>query len=100
MSANEVPVIDLSAFLKEWEAMPTDRRAMTKVDDLPQEARTVVRAWREAFGKFGFCHAVGHGVPDEVIENAYACARKFFGLSLEEKKLSDTGRPYGSAGGK
>ena len=40
------------------------------------------------------------GFQDEVIENAYACARKFFGLSLEEKRLGcqNTGPVYpGSA---
>ena len=33
---------------------------------------------------------------DEVIENAYATAQKFFQLPFEEKSRCDTGKEYGA----
>jgi len=29
-----------------------------------QDAQVVARTWRQAFAEFGFCQAIGHGVPD------------------------------------
>lgn len=44
-----------------------------------------------AYEEFGFCGIVGHGISDEVIDNAYAAVREFFALPLAEKELSATG---------
>uniref|UniRef100_A0A0D3KIK2 Fe2OG dioxygenase domain-containing protein n=1 Tax=Emiliania huxleyi (strain CCMP1516) TaxID=280463 RepID=A0A0D3KIK2_EMIH1 len=53
-----------------------------------EQALDVCRQWREAFGRWGFAHVVGHGVPDEHIEECYAAAERFFALPMEDK-LSD-----------
>jgi len=44
-----------------------------------------------AYEEFGFCGIVGHGISDEVIDNAYAAVHEFFALPLAEKELSTTG---------
>ncbi|CAK8998605.1 unnamed protein product [Durusdinium trenchii] len=63
------------------------------------EAQHVCRAWRKAFAEFGFCQATGHGIQDEVIEEAYAVARQFFTLPVEAKQRCDTGKAYGASSG-
>ena len=47
-----------------------------KGSDSTQEAQKIARDWRKAFAEYGFCNAVGHGVPDDVIEDAYSVARR------------------------
>lgn len=92
----KVPVIDLSPFLRAQEKAP---RPDVTISNLPEDAQVVARTWRQAFAEFGFCQAIGHGVPDDVIENAYATAQKFFQLPFEEKSRCDTGKEYGASSG-
>eukprot|EP00434_Breviolum_minutum_P003009 symbB.v1.2.002646.t1/scaffold142.1/size299426/4 len=92
----KVPVIDLAPFLRAREKTP---RPDVKIKDLPQDAQDVAQIWRKAFAEFGFCQAIGHGVPDEVIEKAYTTAQKFFTLPCDEKCRCDTGKPYGAPSG-
>lgn len=91
-----VPVIDLSPFLREYRDAS---RPDATISDLPEEAQHVCRAWRKAFAEFGFCQATGHGIQDEVIEEAYAVARQFFTLPVEAKQRCDTGKAYGASSG-
>eukprot|EP00931_Biecheleriopsis_adriatica_P059057 TRINITY_DN35276_c0_g1_i1.p1 TRINITY_DN35276_c0_g1~~TRINITY_DN35276_c0_g1_i1.p1 ORF type:complete len:312 (-),score=37.75 TRINITY_DN35276_c0_g1_i1:141-1076(-) len=96
----EVPVIDIGPFrarlasIRAQLAAPGSGHA-----PLPEEARRVVRQWREAFATYGFCQVVGHGVPNDTIEAAYKTARSFFSLPVEEKLQCQVGKEYGSASG-
>lgn len=74
-----IPIIDISPFLA---------CSRTSGAPLTEQALDVCRQWREAFGRWGFAHVVGHGVPDEHIEECYAAAERFFALPMEDK-LSD-----------
>ena len=69
-----VPIIDIAPFL-----------ASPRGEALTAAALDVARQWREAFGRFGFAHVLGHGVPDECIENVYGAAERFFALPLQDK---------------
>jgi len=31
-----------------------------------KDAQDVAQIWRKAFAEFGFCQAIGHGVPDRI----------------------------------
>lgn len=86
-----LPVIDVAPFREicwSWDAAET----------LPEAAATVARDWRRAFAEYGFAHVVGHGVPDDVIEDAYRIARQFFSLPQEVKSSCDLGKGYGAGG--
>ncbi len=50
-----------------------------------------VRALGQGYEEYGFCGIVGHGIADEVIEDAYAAVREFFALPLEVKQRYETG---------
>ena len=91
----EVPTIDLSPFLRAQEAL---QRRDVMMKDLPEDAQAVAREWRKAFAEFGFCQAIGHGVPDEVIEKTYAVAQQFFHQPLADKRRCASSS-YGSASG-
>jgi len=68
---DSLPVIDISPYLNNTE-----------------KKQEVVEAWYRAFNTVGFATIVGHGVPDEVVENAERVAREFFSLPLEVKTKS------------
>src|SRR5690349_13705319 len=65
-----IPVIDIHPFLS---GSGDDRRR-------------VVREVRDACEGLGFLVVTGHGVPEPVVGELYAQARKFFDLPLEEKE--------------
>ncbi len=48
-------------------------------------APTAVDDLRQACEEVGFLSVVGHGVPEEVVERAFATARRFFALPVEQK---------------
>lgn len=120
--AMEVPIIDLSPFLKAQEALQrppalglrVSRSFQARCDDerpaggpavaskerlrVSQDAQAVARAWRKAFAEFGFCQATGHGVPEEVIESTYATAQQFFQQPLAAKRQCASSS-YGAASG-
>ena len=74
MPAEAIPCIDIAPFL----ASPRDQ-------PLNDAAHDVARQWREAFGRFGFAHVIGHGVPEEDIEQVYEAAKRFFALPVDDK---------------
>lgn len=86
-------MVDLGPFLQELPRLLEQPGA-----PIPPAARDVARQWREAFSSLGFAQIRGHGVPDKVIEDAYSTARRFFGLSPEEKGRCDLGKGYGPGG--
>jgi isopenicillin N synthase-like dioxygenase len=47
--------------------------------------RRVVHEVSDAAAEFGFFHVVGHGVPDDLIENVWAQTRAFFALDRTAK---------------
>lgn len=49
-----------------------------------------VEALGRAYEEFGFCGIVGHGISDEVINDAYAAMREFFALPVEVKQRYQT----------
>jgi isopenicillin N synthase-like dioxygenase len=56
----------------------------------------VVPLVRDACENVGFFYAAGHGVPEELIERAFAASRRFHALPLEEKlKLRLNGNNIG-----
>src|SRR5262245_6785233 len=64
-----IPVIDVGpAFRKE-----------------PGALVAAARHVREASERVGFFYIAGHGVPDSVIDEAFAASREFHALPLEEK---------------
>ena len=69
MTTAGIPIIDISNF-------PPDR--------------DFVRALGQGYEEYGFCGIVGHGIPNEVIEDAYAAVREFFALPLEVKQRYET----------
>jgi isopenicillin N synthase-like dioxygenase len=64
-----IPIIDLSILAS------TDRYAR----------QSLARAVDDALCSVGFMTIVKHGVPEELISSAQACARSFFGQSVETK---------------
>lgn len=68
-AARMIPVIDYGPYFA-GEAGALDRLA-------PEVAR--------ACENVGFFYALNHGVPEETIDRAFAAARRFFALPLEEK---------------
>ncbi|MGH6953828.1 MAG: isopenicillin N synthase family dioxygenase [Alphaproteobacteria bacterium] len=55
----------------------------------PAERRAVARQVAAAAEHVGFFYVRGHGVPEAVIERAFAASRRFFALPLEEKRAVD-----------
>ncbi len=66
----EIPVIDFRGFLA----------------GSPAERKEVARRIGEACRNIGFFYLVNHGVPQHVIDRAFAEARRFFALPLERKR--------------
>jgi len=64
-----IPIIDISAF---------------------PPSPAFVKALGEGYEAYGFCGIVGHGIPDEVIEDAYAAVREFFALPQDVKQRYHT----------
>jgi len=58
----------------------------------------VVRRVAEACERIGFFVVTGHGVPEPAVERAYAAARAFFALPLEEKLAIRRPRPEQNRG--
>src|SRR5512144_2540042 len=67
-----IPVIDFSPALR---ATPAD----------PEGLEAVARQVRRASETVGFFYLAGHGVPDAVVERAFAASREFHALPLDEK---------------
>src|SRR3954468_10985209 len=68
-AASQIPVIDFSAV---FAGEPGALHALA-----PQV--------RDACENVGFFYAAGHGVPEELIDRAFAASRRFHALPLEEK---------------
>lgn len=71
MAESEVPLVDL----REWFGFESGSK----------ERMNVVEKMKFACEKVGFLAISGHGIPSEVIENAWNTSREFFDLSLDEK---------------
>ena len=80
--ADDIPIIDYSA----WRSGDDAQRA------------EIVRRVGDACERIGFFVCVGHGVPDRVIDEAYAKAKAFFALPLEEKLAIRRPRPEQNRG--
>ncbi|KAL9117884.1 MAG: hypothetical protein Q9187_005574 [Circinaria calcarea] len=66
---NSIPIVDLSAFLSN--------------DD--KQRQKVAKDLTEACHNFGFVYITGHGVPPELLNDAFQWSRKLFDLSHEDK---------------
>ncbi|EXJ91470.1 hypothetical protein A1O3_00018 [Capronia epimyces CBS 606.96] len=71
MAAFTIPTIDLSAYLQHPDSSDAD---------------TVVEQIRTACATSGFFQLVGHGIPKQLQDQAFAAARTFFDLPDEEKR--------------
>ncbi len=69
MIGGEIPLIDVSGFLA----------------GEPGAARRAAEQLRFAFENVGFYYLAGHGVPQALIDTAYAEAARFHALPLEKK---------------
>ena len=56
----------------------------------PDGVESVAREVRHASEQVGFFYLAGHGVPDEVIDTAFAASREFHALPLAEKERALT----------
>src|SRR5260370_26232570 len=68
-AAAQIPVIDFSPYF----------------DGEPGAPERVAAAVRHACENIGFFYALGHGVPEELIDSAFAASRRFHALPLDEK---------------
>ncbi|PLB53879.1 2OG-Fe(II) oxygenase superfamily protein [Aspergillus steynii IBT 23096] len=66
---DEIPVIDLTA-----------------INGTPQKRKDLASKIRAAAQNTGFFYVSNHGIPEEVIQNALAQAKAFFGQSEEDKR--------------
>jgi isopenicillin N synthase-like dioxygenase len=86
MDAYPLPIIDLSA----------------SAHGIAADDGAAAEAIRRACEEIGFFLIKGHGVPDLLIENAYASAKAFFDLPLDEKtqiaRTPEISRGYDRAG--
>lgn len=78
MSSDSIPRIDFSAYLF----------------GAREERAAVSRGIHQACSRYGFFYLEGHGVPAELIDNAFDAAREFFALPLEQRTRckASTGR--------
>lgn len=72
MSTSAIPVVDLSRF-------------RGSADDREQFLADL----RHAAHDVGFLYVVGHGVPQQVVDDVFTAARDFFALPLEERQAID-----------
>ena len=72
--ASIIPTIDISWFISD----PTSSEATNVVSEVQRAATTC-----------GFFQITGHGIPYAVQRDAFNAAKRFFALSLEEKKKLD-----------
>lgn len=89
-----VPLVDIGPFI----AAAGRPGKPPLASELPEAAKAAARSWKTAFSSFGFAQVVGHGISDEVIEETYSSARRFFSQSPEDKRLCDLGKGYGAGG--
>lgn len=57
----------------------------TSIPVIDLESPQVADAFRRAYGELGFAYLEGHGVPQELVDAAFAASRSFHALPLEEK---------------
>jgi len=74
---SEMPALDLGPFLS--------ATAAGREQDVVQERKRLAEQLRNIGEKIGFHCVVNHGVPDSVLEEAFAATRSFHALAKEEK---------------
>ena len=57
----------------------------TAIPVIDLESPDVAEAFRRAYGDVGFAYLEGHGVPQELVDAAFAVSERFHALPLEEK---------------
>jgi len=57
----------------------------TAIPVIDLESPDVAEAFRRAYGDVGFAYLEGHGVPQELVDAAFAASERFHALPLEEK---------------
>ncbi|MHA6669792.1 isopenicillin N synthase family dioxygenase [Homoserinimonas sp. A447] len=69
--------------------MPSEMRLpvldLSRLDEGAMEADAFRTELREATHEYGFFYLTGHGVPQELLDDAITTARDFFNLPVEEK---------------
>ena len=80
----EIPVIDISPFLD--------------LDGDKSKRNNVIEEWNDAFKAVGFAIITGHGVPDNVIVDAYDNLVRFFKQEYETKMKYCLNKGYGDGG--
>ena len=66
-----VPVVDLSPF--------------TSGSDDPKKRQDAAKAFTSVCQSHGFVQVVGHGIPEELVHEAFAWSKKLYDLPHEEK---------------
>jgi isopenicillin N synthase-like dioxygenase len=70
VAVSEIPIIDVAPLLRSGSAADKAR---------------IGEEMREAFTRVGFCYVKNHGVPQDLIDRAFAALPAFFALPEEEK---------------
>ncbi len=69
VAIDEIPIIDVGALVEEQVTGPT----------------AVAAEMAKAFESIGFCYITNHGIPQELIDRAFAALPSFFDLPLDAK---------------
>lgn len=93
MAEGKIPVIDISPFLQ------ADPKTTAQALNDPS-VKAVVDEIRHAGQFVGFLIVTCHGIPQSVIDNAFAVSRAYFDLPVEEKRKVSMRHdwPYGYSG--
>ncbi|KAI1274091.1 hypothetical protein F5Y07DRAFT_374543 [Xylaria sp. FL0933] len=75
-STNAIPVVDLGPWYSGDSASVSERK------------RIIAAELVEACRAVGFVYVVNHGMPEELVEEAFVWTRRLFSLSLEKKMLA------------
>jgi isopenicillin N synthase-like dioxygenase len=70
VSVDEIPIIDVGP--------------LVRMD--PSGEKDVVRQMVEAYREYGFLYIKNHGIPQDLIDRAFAAQERFFDLPVEEKQ--------------
>lgn len=77
----DIPIVDISGFVADAGAFPTQEGLRTDVS----AAARVTSAVDKALGGSGFMYVRGHGLDPAVLERAFAISRRFFALPDSRK---------------
>lgn len=82
-TSSYIPAIDIAPFLRDPDSV---------------ESQKTIDQVRAACQSTGFFQITGHGIPEDLQEEVFRAAKKFFALSFDEKKALDASKSMGHRG--